>query len=171
MMPLRQSISRRLQPISHPESFIKMGSLRQTAVWRTAASPEVPGALYPQRGYLQPAPGCPSERLSDLSLEGLRARKPARDDDTAGRPNSSVASCCTYYPKALSGSVNEASTTNDGPAAKYPKNGGRGTQSKIRTGPIAGLKETDSWGALIISLVKCPLPNQHRFRRQHNRNS
>src|SRR6202008_3900475 len=62
----------------------RVGSLRQTTVWRSAASPQVPGPLHSSRGHLQPAPGCPSERLSDFSLEGLRARKPARDHDTAG---------------------------------------------------------------------------------------
>ena len=42
----------------------RVGGLRQTTLWRTAASPEVPGALYPSRGHLQPAPGCSSRRLT-----------------------------------------------------------------------------------------------------------
>ncbi len=59
----------------------RVGSLRQTTLWRTATGPEIPGALYPSRGHLQPAPRFAASRPSHLSVEGLFARKPARHHD------------------------------------------------------------------------------------------
>src|SRR6202158_1141636 len=67
-----------------PDCPKRMGGLRQTTVWWTATSPEVPGALYPSRGDRQPAPGCASGWSRELSLEGLYARQPARHHDAAG---------------------------------------------------------------------------------------
>src|SRR6266851_992897 len=68
----------------NPDCPKRVGGLRQTTLWWTAPSPEVPGALYPSRGDRQPAPGCASGWSRELSLEGLYARQPARHHDAAG---------------------------------------------------------------------------------------
>src|ERR1700694_828737 len=70
--------------LAKPDCPKRVGGLRQTALWWTAAGPEVSGPFYPSRGDRQPAPGCASGRSRELSLEGLYARRPARHHDAAG---------------------------------------------------------------------------------------
>src|SRR6516165_4536490 len=61
-----------------------MGGLRQEALCRTAASPGLPGPLYPSRSHLQQSHPQHRGRPSNLSLQGLSPWQPAENHDLIG---------------------------------------------------------------------------------------